>query len=50
MLMIASVEILQHVFYIWYSVQFHKDQAGEVKVSIDSDSKVNVITRAFVAK
>lgn len=43
--------ILDHVFYIYYSVQFKKDAYGtQVYGLINSESKVNVMTLASISK
>ena len=41
---------LQRVPCIHYPIQFQRDQAGEVRALIDSDSKVNAMTLAFAAR
>lgn len=41
--------LLERVSYIYYLVQFWKDQA-EIQVLIDSKSEINTITPAYVSK
>lgn len=41
--------LLEHVSYIYYLVQFWKDQA-EIQVLIDPKSEINVMTPTYVSK
>ena len=46
----SEANTLQSIPCIHYLVQFQEGQAEEVRASIDSSSKVNVMTLAFAAK
>ncbi len=43
-----ALKALQRVLYIWYPVQFQEGQL--IKALINSDSKVNTMTPAYVAE
>lgn len=44
----ASIGLLEHVSYIWYLVQFQESQS--IRALIDSQSEINAMTLAYVAK
>lgn len=49
MLVTASLKALQKMSYIQYPIQFKEDQL-EIKTLINSNNKVNAMTRAYKAK
>ncbi len=47
---VSDKRVLQSISYIWYPVEFQKNQANKFQVLIDSDSEVNAMAPAYAAK
>ena len=44
-----KVKVLDKVFCVCYSIQFHKDKNKDVLALLDSGSEINAITPAYTA-